>query len=111
MRGLFVAGAKPPKQELAKRVGETLEWVRLSGFSTRRTWKLPAGRQQRLALVRALNNHPAVLCLDEPLAVLDRKLRREMQMDLQTRQRDVGITFILVTHDQEEARSKPHCFV
>ncbi len=101
--GLRQRNPKPPKQEIAKRVDETLELVRLSGFGKRKSWELSGGQQQRVALARALINHPTVLLLDEPLAALDRKLRREMQMELQTLQREVGITFILVTHDQEEA--------
>ncbi len=103
--GLRQRNPKPPKQEIAKRVDETLELVRLSGFGKRKSWELSGGQQQRVALARALINHPTVLLLDEPLAALDRKLRREMQMELQTLQREVGITFILVTHDQEEALS------
>ena len=79
--------------------------VRLAGYENRRTWELSGGQQQRVALARALINRPAVLLLDEPLAALDRKLRREMQIELQNLQRDVGITFLLVTHDQEEALS------
>jgi spermidine/putrescine transport system ATP-binding protein len=79
--------------------------VRLSGYGRRRTYELSGGQQQRVALARALINRPAVLLLDEPLAALDRKLRRDMQIELQTLQRDVGITFLLVTHDQEEALS------
>ena len=103
--GLRQRNPKPPKQEIAKRVDETLELVRLSGFGKRKSWELSGGQQQRVVLARALINHPTVLLLDEPLAALDRKLRREMQMELQTLQREVGITFILVTHDQEEALS------
>jgi len=103
--GLRQRSPKPTKQEMTKRVDETLEMVRLSGYGKRKTWELSGGQQQRVALARALINHPTCLLLDEPLAALDRKLRREMQIELQTLQRDVGITFILVTHDQEEALS------
>jgi len=103
--GLRQRSKKPGKLELSKRVDETLEMVRLDGYGSRKTWELSGGQQQRVALARALINHPTCLLLDEPLAALDRKLRREMQIELQTLQRDVGITFILVTHDQEEALS------
>ncbi len=103
--GLRQRRPKPPKSEISKQVDEILEMVRMSGYGKRRTWELSGGQQQRVALARALINRPTVLLLDEPLAALDRKLRREMQMELQTLQRDVGITFILVTHDQEEALS------
>lgn len=103
--GLRQRNPKPAKQEIIKRVDEALEMVRLSGFGKRRVWELSGGQQQRVALARALINRPTCLLLDEPLAALDRKLRREMQIELQTLQREVGITFILVTHDQEEALS------
>ncbi len=103
--GLRQRAPKPSKAEILRRVDETLELVRLSGFGPRRIWEMSGGQQQRVALARALINHPTVLLLDEPLAALDRKLRREMQIELQTLQRDVGITFVLVTHDQEEALS------
>jgi spermidine/putrescine transport system ATP-binding protein len=103
--GLRQRNPKPAKQEIIKRVDETLEMVRLSGYGKRRVWELSGGQQQRVALARALINRPTCLLLDEPLAALDRKLRREMQLELQTLQREVGITFILVTHDQEEALS------
>jgi spermidine/putrescine transport system ATP-binding protein len=79
--------------------------VRLPGYESRRSHELSGGQQQRVALARALVNRPKVLLLDEPLAALDRKLRGEMQIELQNLQRDVGITFLLVTHDQEEALS------
>jgi spermidine/putrescine transport system ATP-binding protein len=91
--------------EIAGQVAAALEMVRLVGLESRRTWELSGGQQQRVALARALVNRPKVLLLDEPLAALDRKLRREMQIELQTLQRSLGITFILVTHDQEEALS------
>jgi spermidine/putrescine transport system ATP-binding protein len=103
--GLRQQSPKPSKAEMNKRIDETLEMVRMSGFGPRRIWEMSGGQQQRVALARALINHPTVLLLDEPLAALDRKLRREMQIELQTLQREVGITFILVTHDQEEALS------
>lgn len=103
--GLRQRMPQPPKPDIDRQVTEMLELVRLSGFESRRIWELSGGQQQRVALARALINHPTVLLLDEPLAALDRKLRREMQIELQTLQREVGITFILVTHDQEEALS------
>ncbi|GAA1623775.1 ABC transporter ATP-binding protein [Kribbella alba] len=82
---------------------EALETVRLSGFEDRRPHQLSGGQRQRVALARALVNRPKVLLLDEPLGALDLKLRREMQIELKALQRDVGITFVFVTHDQEEA--------
>ncbi len=103
--GLRQRRPKPPKSEISKQVDEILEMVQMSGYGKRRVWELSGGQQQRVALARALINRPTVLLLDEPLAALDRKLRREMQIELQTLQHDVGITFILVTHDQEEALS------
>jgi len=103
--GLRQQSPKPTQAEMDKRIDETLEMVQMSGFGKRRVWEMSGGQQQRVALARALINHPTVLLLDEPLAALDRKLRRDMQIELQTLQRDVGITFILVTHDQEEALS------
>ncbi len=91
------------KVEEARRVAESLDLVRLSGYGGRRTWELSGGQQQRVALARALINHPTVLLLDEPLGALDLKLRKEMQLELKALQREVGITFVYVTHDQEEA--------
>ncbi len=103
--GLRQISPKPLAKEIDDRVGQMLELVQLTGFNHRRIWELSGGQQQRVALARALINEPKVLLLDEPLAALDRKLRREMQIELQNLQRNVGITFILVTHDQEEALS------
>ena len=94
---------KVDKAERARRVGEALEMVRLTGFDRRRPSQLSGGQRQRVALARALVNRPAVLLLDEPLGALDLKLREEMQIELKTIQQQVGITFIYVTHDQEEA--------
>jgi spermidine/putrescine transport system ATP-binding protein len=91
------------KADEARRVGEALELVRLNGYERRRTWELSGGQQQRVALARALVNHPGVLLLDEPLGALDRALRHDMQFELKQLQREVGITFVYVTHDQEEA--------
>jgi len=103
--GLRQRTPRPNKATVTRKVGEALELVRLSGFERRRSWELSGGQQQRVALARALINRPTVLLLDEPLGALDRKLRRDMQIELQTLQREVGITFVLVTHDQEEALS------
>jgi spermidine/putrescine transport system ATP-binding protein len=103
--GLRQRSPRPDRSEIGRAVDAALAMVRLSGFGRRRTHELSGGQQQRVALARALINRPAVLLLDEPLAALDRKLRRDMQIELQNLQRDVGITFLLVTHDQEEALS------
>lgn len=94
---------KTPKAERMKRVEEMLELVRLTGFAGRKPAQLSGGQRQRVALARALINHPKVLLLDEPLGALDLKLRQQMQVELKTIQQRVGITFIFVTHDQEEA--------
>jgi spermidine/putrescine transport system ATP-binding protein len=103
--GLRQRRPRADKAEIDRAVAEALELVRLPQLARRRTWELSGGQQQRVALARALINRPTVLLLDEPLAALDRKLRREMQIELQNLQREVGITFVLVTHDQEEALS------
>jgi spermidine/putrescine transport system ATP-binding protein len=103
--GLMQRRPKPDRAEVARKVDRALEMVRLSGFGPRRIWEMSGGQQQRVALARAIVNEPRILLLDEPLAALDRKLRREMQIELQTLQRQLGITFVLVTHDQEEALS------
>jgi spermidine/putrescine transport system ATP-binding protein len=89
--------------EIRRTVGQALEQVRLGGLDRRRPHELSGGQQQRVALARALVNHPAILLLDEPLGALDLKLRKEMQLELKRVHREVGITFIYVTHDQEEA--------
>lgn len=103
--GLRQQRPKPAAAEITRRVEETLTTVRLPGFEQRRIWEMSGGQQQRVALARALINQPKILLLDEPMAALDRKLRREMQIELQSLQRALGITFVLVTHDQEEALS------
>ena len=94
---------KVDKTEISQRVGTALEMVKLSGMGKRKPSQLSGGQQQRVALARALVKHPKVLLLDEPLGALDLKLRKEMQLELKTLQEQVGITFIYVTHDQEEA--------
>lgn len=94
---------KLPSAEITKKVGKVLELVNLSGFEKRAVTSLSGGQQQRVAIARALVNEPAVLLLDEPLAALDLKLRQGMQLELKNMQRELGITFIYVTHDQEEA--------
>lgn len=94
---------KVPKAEIKRRVAEALEMVHLKGMDNRHPKQLSGGQQQRVALARALVNRPKVLLLDEPLGALDLKLRKAMQVELKTLQDQVGITFIYVTHDQEEA--------
>ena len=91
------------KAEVARRVDELLEVVRLTDFAKRKPAQLSGGQQQRVALARALVNYPSALLLDEPLGALDLKLRQAMQFELKRIQREVGITFVYVTHDQEEA--------
>ena len=99
--GLMVKKVK--KAERRRLVADALERVRLGGYGKRKPSQLSGGQRQRVALARALVNRPKVLLLDEPLGALDLKLREEMQVELKSIQHDVGITFIFVTHDQEEA--------
>jgi spermidine/putrescine transport system ATP-binding protein len=94
---------KVERNEIKRRVGEALAMVKLSGLERRYPRQLSGGQQQRVALARALVKRPKVLLLDEPLGALDLKLRKEMQLELKALQQEVGITFIYVTHDQEEA--------
>lgn len=96
---------KVAKPEIRSRVAEALELVRMSDLGARRPSQLSGGQRQRVALARALVNRPKVLLLDEPLGALDLQLRREMQHELKTLQRELGIAFVFVTHDQEEALS------
>ena len=96
---------KKPEDEIKKRVSEMLKMVALSGFENKSVSTLSGGQQQRVAIARALISHPKVLLLDEPLGALDLKLRKDMQNELKTIQQAIGITFIYVTHDQEEALS------
>jgi spermidine/putrescine transport system ATP-binding protein len=94
---------KVPAAEIASRVDEVMEMMRITGFAARMPQQLSGGQRQRVALARALVNRPKVLLLDEPLGALDLKLRKELQVELLALQRRVGITFVFVTHDQEEA--------
>jgi spermidine/putrescine transport system ATP-binding protein len=96
---------KLPEPQVASRVLEALRLVDLPGYERRRPSQLSGGQQQRVALARALVNHPKVLLLDEPMGALDAKLRKQMQLELKRIQMEVGITFLYVTHDQEEAMS------
>jgi spermidine/putrescine ABC transporter ATP-binding subunit len=96
---------KLPKEELLRRIDEALALIKLPDFGDRRSNQLSGGQRQRVALARALNKHPKVLLLDEPLGALDKKLREQMQIELRALQQEVGITFVFVTHDQEEALS------
>jgi spermidine/putrescine transport system ATP-binding protein len=93
------------RDEVATKVARALSTVRLEDFAGRRIWEMSGGQQQRVALARAIVNEPKLLLLDEPMAALDAKLRAEMQRELLDLQRSLGITFVLVTHDQEEALS------
>ncbi len=99
--GLMIKKVSKPERE--RRVREMLELVRLAGLENRKPGQLSGGQRQRVALARALVNQPRVLLLDEPLGALDLKLRQQMQLELKTIQQQVGITFVYVTHDQEEA--------
>jgi spermidine/putrescine transport system ATP-binding protein len=99
--GLEVTGV--PKRERVERVGEALDMVGLSGYERRRPDQLSGGQRQRVALARAIVNRPSLLLLDEPLSALDRNLRQSMQLELKSLQHDLGICFLFVTHDQEEA--------
>ena len=97
--------SKVPEKEVKERVNDMLRLVNLQGFEKRSIAKLSGGQQQRVAIARAAVNRPKVLLLDEPLAALDLKLRKDMQNELRSMQRQLGITFVYVTHDQEEALS------
>ena len=99
--GLRVKGTKKPERQ--RRVERALDMVRLTGLGQRKPSQLSGGQRQRVALARAVVNEPEVLLLDEPLGALDLKLRQEMQIELKQIQQEVGITFVYVTHDQEEA--------
>ncbi len=101
--GFGLAMRKVPATEITERVHDAIDLVRLTGMADRRPKQLSGGQQQRVALARALVNRPKVLLLDEPLGALDLKLRQAMQLELKDIQKEVGITFVYVTHDQEEA--------
>jgi spermidine/putrescine transport system ATP-binding protein len=101
--GFGLAVKRVLRAERRRRIGEALALVKMEGMAGRRPAELSGGQQQRVALARALVNQPAVLLLDEPLGALDLKLRKEMQIELKHMQKRLGITFIFVTHDQEEA--------
>ncbi len=101
--GYSLVQDKLPKAEFDTKVGEMLDLIKLSGYEERTSNELSGGERQRVALARALIRRPKVLLLDEPLGALDKKLREKMQLELRALQRSVGITFVFVTHDQEEA--------
>ena len=101
---------KVDKSEIEQRVKDIMKLVDLQGFEKRKPPQMSGGQQQRVALARALVNHPKVLLLDEPLGALDLKLRKQMQLELKRIQQEVGITFIYVTHDQEEAMTMSNRF-
>lgn len=101
--GYALVQDKLPKAEFDARVGEMLEMIKLPGYEERASHELSGGERQRVALARALIRRPKVLLLDEPLGALDKQLRENMQLELRALQRSVGITFVFVTHDQEEA--------
>lgn len=101
--GFALVEQQMPADKIRARVGESLEMVRMQSFARRRPAELSGGQQQRVALARALAPRPKVLLLDEPLSALDLKLRKEMQIELKLLQAEAGITFLFVTHDQEEA--------
>ncbi|MFX0543476.1 ABC transporter ATP-binding protein [Roseovarius sp. S4756] len=103
--GLRQLRPRMAKSDIAQKVAKALATVRLGEFDMRRIWELSGGQQQRVALARAIINEPQILLLDEPMAALDAKLRGEMQRELLELQRSLNITFVLVTHDQEEALS------
>ena len=94
---------KVPRGEIKKKVAQMLELVQLEGYEKRKPSELSGGQKQRVAIARALVNNPKVLLLDEPLGALDLQLRRAMQIELKHLQKKLGITFIYITHDQEEA--------
>ncbi|WP_220668880.1 ABC transporter ATP-binding protein [Paenirhodobacter hankyongi] len=103
--GLRQRRPRVAREDIATRVARALDMVRLGDFGPRRIWQMSGGQQQRVALARAIVNEPKILLLDEPMAALDAKLRAEMQVELLNLQRQLGITFVLVTHDQQEALS------